>query len=59
MTVCEFLHCSFSELSSRCPSLVDQPLIVSYIKEKSRIEKQIMDDAKGPPIPKSSSPRRP
>lgn len=59
MTVCEFLHCSFSELLSRCPSLVDQPLIVSYIKEKGRVEKQMMEDAQGPQTSKPSLPRRP
>jgi hypothetical protein len=45
MTVCEFLHCSYSELNSRCPSLADKIMVLEYIKEKAAREKYAMDHA--------------
>jgi hypothetical protein len=49
MTLCEFLHCSFSELSSRCPSLVDKTLLFQYLREKAEREEYA---GKQPPPPK-------
>ena len=57
MTVCEFLHCSFSELPSRCSSLADQLLVLNYVEQKALREKNAMDNAKGPP-PENQSPKR-
>jgi hypothetical protein len=38
MSICEFLHCSYSELPSRCPSLVDKEMIMRYLIEKVKKE---------------------
>lgn len=57
MTVCEFLHCSFSELPLRCNSLVDQLLVLNYIEQKALREKNAMENAKGPPLDNKSSKR--
>jgi len=51
MTVCEFLHCSYSEMRMRCVSLADKMLILKYCEEKGKREKAIMDgQGKSPPI---------
>lgn len=49
MTVCEFLHCSFSELPSRCSSIVDKEIILKYLQEKAEREAYA---GKTPPPPK-------
>jgi len=51
MSICEFLHCSFSELPKRCPSLIDQPIIMEYIKQKAKREEAAMSSTP-PNIPK-------
>jgi hypothetical protein len=55
MSLCELLHCSFSELPLRCPSLADKPLLIRYIKEKAEREEYA---SKGPPPPKTPTVRR-
>jgi hypothetical protein len=46
MAICEFLHCSYSEMRSRCPNLYDRLMIIQYIREKNDREKRAM-----PPLP--------
>jgi hypothetical protein len=45
MAICEFLHCSYSELEERCPSLADRILILEYIKVKNEKEEYAMREA--------------
>jgi hypothetical protein len=45
MSICEFLHCSYSELDLRCPSLADKIMILEYIKAKSNKEEYAMRQA--------------
>jgi hypothetical protein len=42
MSICEFLHCSYSELDSRCPSLADRIMILEYVKNKANKEEYAM-----------------
>lgn len=55
MMVCEFLHCSYSELAKRCPQLYDKLMIINYVQEKNNREKNAMPPT--PPVP--STPRLP
>jgi hypothetical protein len=57
MSICEFLNCSFSELPKRCPSLVDQPMIMEYIKQKAARENALLSSST-PNIPKPKIPRK-
>lgn len=45
MSICEFLHCSFSELESRCPAMGDKMMIIKYIQEKGKKEEYAMRQA--------------
>ena len=45
MTICEFLHCSFSELDSRCSSMADRMMILKYIVLKGQKEEYAVRQA--------------
>jgi len=38
--MCEFLHCSPSELPSKCPETTDEQLIIAYLARKTELENQ-------------------
>lgn len=40
------IHCSPSELPSRCPEITDEPLIISYLARKAELERQAMSGSK-------------
>lgn len=46
MTVCEFLHCTFTEMKGRVQNPADYALILGYIIEKDKREKLAGDRAK-------------
>lgn len=46
MTVCEFLHCTFTEMKSRVQNPADYALILGYIVEKNNREELFADRAK-------------
>lgn len=46
MTVCEFLHCTFTEMKSRIQNPADYALILGYIKEKNNRQTEAQSKAK-------------
>jgi len=44
--MCEMLHCSPSELPQRCPNIIDEPLIMSYLARKVELESQAIESGK-------------
>jgi len=40
------LHCSPSELPSRCPDIADEPQLRAYLARKSELENQAMSGKK-------------
>ena len=46
MTVCEFLHCTLSELRERIQNPADYMLILAYLKEKDERIRDEIEKAK-------------
>ncbi|OGD52569.1 hypothetical protein A3K80_00530 [Candidatus Bathyarchaeota archaeon RBG_13_38_9] len=46
LSVCEMLHCTFSELQERCKEPADYPLALKYIAEKDNRLKEAQEKAK-------------
>lgn len=46
MTVCEFLHCTFTEMKSRVQNPADYALILAYIAEKNDRQTEAQAKAK-------------
>lgn len=46
MAVCEFLHCTFTEMKSRVQNPADYALILGYVIEKNKREELASERAK-------------